>query len=101
MIVDGFEAPIEELHAAGQASRAVADGVAAVDLTGAASSIGDAMPGGAAQAAGDDLQAAWSAGVSAMSAAMGRHADALAAAAASYADLERLMAAFFDPAGAG
>jgi uncharacterized protein YukE len=79
----------------------VAEGVRAVDLTGAASSIGDAMPGGAAQGAGDNLQVVWSAGLSNLSAAMGRHADALVAAAESYAEAERLMAQLFSPAGSG
>jgi hypothetical protein len=100
-IVDGFEAPVAELQAAGQASRGVSDGVRGVNLTGAASSIGDVMPGGASQAAGDNLQVAWSAAITSLSGAMGRHAEALAAAAKSYADAERLMAQFFNPAGAG
>jgi hypothetical protein len=91
----GLEVVVPELRAAGEASRAVADGVRGLRLSGPATMIGDALPGGAAQQAGDLLAVTWSAAVTTTATAMGRHADNLVAAAQDYQAVEQAVASGF------
>lgn len=84
-----------DLLAAGRASHAVADGVRALGLSGPATRIGDALPGGAAERAADALAVTWAAAVSTTAAALGRHAENLTASAHGYQAVDDAVASGF------
>jgi uncharacterized protein YukE len=92
VIVDGFEAPVETLRAAGAASTAVADGLRGTDLASPATALAAALPGGDAQRAGDEAAAAWRSTIATLADGMAAHATALTDSAQAYAGVESAVA---------
>ena len=87
--VDGFEVTVEALLDTADAVGSRAGVVAELPLAAAMAAVGEAVPGGAAGAAGAALAGAWRERVAATAAALARHASSLQAAADAYGAAER------------
>lgn len=84
---------VTALDEAGAAATGVATGVRGAGLAAAPAGIGAALPGGAAQAAGDQLTTAWTDLVEVCAGRLDRHAAHLTSAATAYRSVDALNAA--------
>lgn len=91
--MDGFEVPVEDVAAAGDAAQRVADGVRSVEVSAAARALAAALPGGAVAAVVPEVDRTWTAAVGAVADGLAGQAGSLRDAATAYAEAEALVAA--------
>lgn len=79
---------VQDLVVAGEAGRSIAEGMRGVDLGAPVRALAAALPGGGVAQTATEVERTWTAAVTGLADGMVQHADAMAAAAAAYAEAE-------------